>query len=338
MDAPPVRYVTTSDGLSIAYGVSGSGPPFVFLPFTASHVQLSWQLANIRPWLEGLASRFRLVQYDPRGTGLSSRGLPAETSMSQLVIDLESVVDHLGLDRFTLCGTSLSAGVAIAYSVIHPERVSALIVASQIPSRQFLRAPGLIDAILKQDWDTFLYSIVPREFDQEQRRDLIAFEKEAFDQPDFIVLMAAGNVFDFEGAVGRLTTPTLVLHSRGNPNVSVEMATRVAQLTHARLVILDGGTVLGDASQGIRAIERFLTDLASDDTGKANAVPTSAILSSREIEVLRLVAIGKSNQQIADELVLSVNTVARHVANILGKAGASNRTEAAAYARKNGLI
>ena len=55
-------------------------------------------------------------------------------------------------------------------------------------------------------------------------------------------------------------------------------------------------------------------------------------LSDREIEVIRLIAAGRSNQQIADELVISLHTVARHVGNIFDKANVKNRTEAAAYA------
>ena len=55
------------------------------------------------------------------------------------------------------------------------------------------------------------------------------------------------------------------------------------------------------------------------------------------MEVLRLVANGKSNQEIATELVISFNTVTNHVKNILGKTGCTNRTKAAAYAIHLGL-
>jgi DNA-binding NarL/FixJ family response regulator len=61
-------------------------------------------------------------------------------------------------------------------------------------------------------------------------------------------------------------------------------------------------------------------------------------LSGREVEVLRLIAAGRSNPQIAEELVISLNTVQRHVSNILAKTGAANRTEAAVYARDKGLV
>ncbi len=60
-------------------------------------------------------------------------------------------------------------------------------------------------------------------------------------------------------------------------------------------------------------------------------------LTQREVEVLALVAAGKSNADIAEELVISPNTVVRHVSNILAKTGSSNRTEAALYASQNGL-
>jgi DNA-binding NarL/FixJ family response regulator len=61
-------------------------------------------------------------------------------------------------------------------------------------------------------------------------------------------------------------------------------------------------------------------------------------LSAREVEVLRLVARGRSNQQIADELVLSAKTVARHMSNIFDKISVENRSAATAYAFEKGLI
>ena len=55
------------------------------------------------------------------------------------------------------------------------------------------------------------------------------------------------------------------------------------------------------------------------------------------MDVLQLSANGKSNQDIATELVISVNTVTNHVKNILSKTGCANRTEAAAYAIPRGI-
>jgi DNA-binding CsgD family transcriptional regulator len=61
-------------------------------------------------------------------------------------------------------------------------------------------------------------------------------------------------------------------------------------------------------------------------------------LTEREVEVLRLVATGKSNQEIAEDLIISPNTVIRHVSNIFNKIGVSNRAEAASYANQRGLV
>ena len=60
-------------------------------------------------------------------------------------------------------------------------------------------------------------------------------------------------------------------------------------------------------------------------------------LTAREVEVLRLVASGRSNPQIAQDLFLSQKTVQRHLSNIFGKTGVTSRTAAAAYAFERGL-
>ena len=85
-----------------------------------------------------------------------------------------------------------------------------------------------------------------------------------------------------------------------------------------------------------------LMERVADRMGRVQAQPSSAPaypdgLTQREVEVLRLVAVGKSNADIAEELVISPNTVVRHVSSILAKTGSSNRTEAALYASQNGL-
>ena len=66
--------------------------------------------------------------------------------------------------------------------------------------------------------------------------------------------------------------------------------------------------------------------------------PAVAGLTAREIEVLRLVASGGSNREIADELYLSVKTVARHLSNIFCKIGVSSRSAATAFAYEHGLV
>jgi len=61
-------------------------------------------------------------------------------------------------------------------------------------------------------------------------------------------------------------------------------------------------------------------------------------LTPRELEVLQLIALGRTNKEIASELVISMNTVTNHVKNILGKTGSTNRTEAANYAFRRSIV
>jgi DNA-binding CsgD family transcriptional regulator len=72
-------------------------------------------------------------------------------------------------------------------------------------------------------------------------------------------------------------------------------------------------------------------------TAIGNGAATAAGLSARELEVLRLVAAGKTNRAIAAELGISDKTVARHVANIFTKLDLSSRSAATAYAYEHGL-
>ncbi len=65
--------------------------------------------------------------------------------------------------------------------------------------------------------------------------------------------------------------------------------------------------------------------------------PAEQPLTAREMDVLKLVAEGRSNQEIAEELVISERTVTTHVSNILGKLHLANRTQAALYAIREGL-
>jgi DNA-binding NarL/FixJ family response regulator len=107
----------------------------------------------------------------------------------------------------------------------------------------------------------------------------------------------------------------------------------------------DKATALLDAALrtarelGMRALEERLTArMGQTITPLPSAAPSSLDdLSQREVEVLRLLAAGRSNRDIAEALYISLNTVATHVRNILTKTGTVNRTEAAAYALRHGL-
>jgi DNA-binding NarL/FixJ family response regulator len=93
-----------------------------------------------------------------------------------------------------------------------------------------------------------------------------------------------------------------------------------------------------DAARLVFAELGAAPDLARLDRVAAGARSGAGGLTSRELEVLALVARGRSNRVIASDLVISEKTVARHVSNIFTKLGLSSRAEATAYAYEHGLV
>jgi DNA-binding CsgD family transcriptional regulator len=195
--------------------------------------------------------------------------------------------------------------------------------------------PGLFGSLPSQDWEFFLYSIVPRDSGPTEARLRVELLKQAYDQHDFVLageaFLALGNI---ERQLKQLRAPVLALHPRDYPLADVSESIRVSQTCAGRIVLIDGANVLGDADQGLRAIDDFLADVLPASSRRTE-LPGG--LSPRELDVLRLLATGRTNPQIAQALVLSLNTVQRHVSNILAKTGLTNRTEAAGYAHRHGL-
>jgi len=91
----------------------------------------------------------------------------------------------------------------------------------------------------------------------------------------------------------------------------------------------------GEATLHPRIAERVIKEFRVGDPDRQRMFTD---LTEREMELLKLIANGYSNQKIADQLVISVGTVKGHVSNILGKLHLADRTQAAVYAWKEGLI
>lgn len=114
----------------------------------------------------------------------------------------------------------------------------------------------------------------------------------------------------------------------------------LAIITSIRATLGDGPFEVEWSRGQAQPLDTLLDRLLEQSTTEhmEPATQHSSDLSSRELEVLRLLAAGKSNPEIANELVISRNTVYRHVSHIFTKLGVENRTEAAIYAERHGLI
>ena len=131
MDAPPVQFTQTSDGVSIAYQQRGTGPPLVVASGLIPPLEEDWREDG---WAGRLSRSFRVVRYDPRGCGLSqfevgSEGVEAEAE------DVAAVARATGERRVSLVGYSLGVPAAAACAVAEPELVDRLVLHAPIMGR-----------------------------------------------------------------------------------------------------------------------------------------------------------------------------------------------------------
>jgi NarL family two-component system response regulator LiaR len=137
-----------------------------------------------------------------------------------------------------------------------------------------------------------------------------------------------------------------------NPNARILVLTSFAENHQVFSAIKSGaiGYLMKDTSseeliQAIRdtyqnkpALQpEIARQLMQDIQSQAEGIGSEESLTAREIEILQQVALGKTNQEIADELVLSERTVRTHITNILAKLQLNNRTQAALYALREGI-
>jgi class 3 adenylate cyclase len=267
---PRIQYAKTADGVSIAFWTLGEGTPVVEMAISPfSHIQLEWQVPEGRRWYERLAEKRKLVRYDPRGSGLSERDV-ADHSLDAYLLDLEAVVDHLGLERFALWGGFALGPVAIAYAARYPERVSRLLLwcswARASEAYRSAQAQTLI-ALREKDWDIYTETVAHLLMGWsagEAARRFAALMRESGAQEALRPALAAVTEFDVTALVPRVRTPTLVLHRRQVPIPDLSVARALAsRIPDARLALLEGTSLaryLGDVEAVLTAIDDFLGD------------------------------------------------------------------------------
>ncbi|SRR5579884_3810089 len=122
-------------------------------------------------------------------------------------------------------------------------------------------------------------------------------------------------------------------------NIPAPDLARAVQAAHRGIYQLDpfiAGKVVASLTRPVRPPSQPL--IATTSTADASGSLNATDLTSREIEVLRLIAQGATNREIAERLVISEGTVKNHISNILSRLGLRDRTQAAIYARENNLL
>jgi DNA-binding CsgD family transcriptional regulator/pimeloyl-ACP methyl ester carboxylesterase len=348
---PRVRFARAADGTKIAYSTLGDGPPLVLMPaILFSHLEKLWEIPELRRGLEQLAANWTAVRYDNRGCGLSQREV-GDYSLEAHISDLEAVAGALHLDQFALNAPMLAGPVGIAFAARNSERLTHLILQSTVARASDAGAAQsqALLALLEMNWELFIETAARVMFqwsNEQSARIAPPILRECVEQEAALGLLRAASEFDVSDELPLIQAPTLVIHNRQFPLPIATARDLAARIPDARLAAVD------NLESVIPAAIEFLTQSTeatsppagrsrgATDQARPPATPSfdPARLSKRELEILRLVAAGKSNRRIAEELTISTNTVDRHVSHILSKIGAANRAEAAAYAARQRLL
>jgi pimeloyl-ACP methyl ester carboxylesterase/DNA-binding CsgD family transcriptional regulator len=340
------------DGRRVAWAAVGEGPPMVMGGWWMSHLELDWGNRRIRDFITALA-RFRtVVRYDPPGTGLSDRDGPPPMGLDDQVEVLAAVVRAVGAESVVVFAGSAGGPIAARYAAEHPRQVERLVLYGSYLNGAAIADPAareMLTNLIRSHWglgsrvlaDVFMPSATAAE-----RDEFVSFQRDSAPAELAARSLEATYAFSVEDSAGQIRSPTAVLHRRNDRAIPFELGRQLAaRIPGAVFVSLQGADHLpwfGDAGAVARAVLEFAgVDRPAVEIAPPADAPRAAAdtdLSARELEVLRLVAQGLSDAEIAERLVLSPHTVHRHVANIRTKLGLASRAAAAAHAARLGLL
>jgi len=230
------------DGAILHYAEAGEGPPLVLLHGFGSS-QIDWELQ-----LPALVPHFRVIMPDLRGFGDSSRD-KGPFSIEQFAADLDGLLAHLEIERFSLLGYSLGGAASFEFSVGQPERIERLILVNTWPSFQV--------TTLKKKWELFMRKTVVRmtgmkkmakvlgkrlfpEPDQALLRETFELRYAKNDKAVYMALLQSIPTWSVLDQIGVLQMPTLVIGAEFDYTPFSEKEAYVANLPNASLVKVKG--------------------------------------------------------------------------------------------------
>ncbi|GAB4330393.1 MAG: alpha/beta fold hydrolase [Dehalococcoidia bacterium] len=236
MDAPPIRYTTTSDGVDIAYAVIGSehtGPPVVMVNVLVD-AGIDAQLASEMEMqtYAGLLEARRVVVFDWRGVGVSAAS-PDGHSRDGLLRDLAAVVDAVGEPNVDLCTRLGMCHIGVQYAAMNPERVRRMALiqpgqAGSSPRNNPRYAP--IAHLAEQDWDRFaeLFALLSRGWeDTNLARAFYHRIRTRCDAMSWNALMDVAESLDASKDAPLVKCPTLVHYTGSPPQAIRSLAARI---------------------------------------------------------------------------------------------------------------
>ncbi|MCH7837000.1 MAG: adenylate/guanylate cyclase domain-containing protein [Chloroflexi bacterium] len=279
---PRIQYTKTSDGVSIAYWTLGEGTPatVVVAPLGYSHISLECAIPELMAWYERLASHGMLIRYDPRGQGMSQRDCQ---DLTPELLDIEAVIDELGLERVNLVGHTAPGAMLIEYAARHADMVDKLVLWSPIlRGSDFVNHPRMqaVLPLLKTDYDLFIetWAHVSLGWSARSRgHGWAAFIRESIAQEDHIRLWQVVAERNLEPYLAGVAAETLILTPRSSPlGFESDHAKEIAAgIPNARLVVTADKTELPywESPTGTAAVEQFLF---GSEEASAEAAPPAA--------------------------------------------------------------
>jgi pimeloyl-ACP methyl ester carboxylesterase/DNA-binding CsgD family transcriptional regulator len=332
------------DGASVAWSSVGSGPPAVLGGWWSSHLQLDWAQDDVRRYLGRLAEHRTVVRYDRPGSGASDGSGTPPSGLEEEYAVLRGVVEALDADRVDLVGGSSGCAVASLFAARHPDRTRSLVLYGGYVRGADIAPPSARSAMLgvvETHWglgSRVLADVFLPGADAAERERFASFQRRSSSREQAAASLRQAYAFDSSGHLGDVRAPTLVLHRRQDRAIPFELGRELAdRIPGARFEALTGVDHFpwrGDMDEVADHIVRFWGGTVPERRAKVAA----EALSQREREVLAMVARGRTDAEIAEELVLSVHTVHRHVANIRTKLDLPSRAAAAAWAVSRGLL
>ena len=340
-----VRFCTAPDGVRLAYAVHGAGPPLVRVATWLTHLDFDWESPVWRHWLAALGERHTVVRYDERGCGLSDSEPAIRRSRRGSPISRPSSTPS-GWIASRCSAFRRAPAIAVGYAAEHPRAGHRPRPLRRLRARPAASRPGRAggggdrgDPGRLDDDDPTFRRVFSSLFLPHGTPEQMAWYEDLLRSST--TAETAVRLFEARGALdvsppragGRART--LVIHARDDRVVPVEEGRLLAALIpDARLVLLESANHILLADEP--AWHYFVSELhAFLGTGPAAGPPAPAVdLSTRELEVLELVAAGLTNEAIAERLFISVRTVERHLSNVYAKLGVSGKAARAAAAAR----
>lgn len=293
----PIRY-TQSDGLNVAYQITGAGDvDLVLVAGFVSHLTLDWTERRHAHFLHRLGTFARLIRFDKRGTGMSDRpgALPdLETRMGDVV----AVMNAARSERAVLFGYSEGGPMSVLYAASYPERVDGLVIYSSYARR--LWAPDYPWGLrpeerqryaeqLEQDWawEADMRHMCPSA-DEELAQWWGERCRAATSPGAARALIEMNSLVDVRDVLGAVRAPTLVLHRRNDIDARVDEGRYLAEhIPGARFVELDGTDhfVAVDPDQILDPVEEFVRGVASATPSETSLTTLLAVDVEESIDV-----------------------------------------------------